>query len=149
MTKKKTFIEDIERTLYDIRNEDRPVYKAKQGLTEEIIRMGRAAFGDYIGGHMLFALADHLSFALRRASEGITIAYPLQWEVAALYPQEVGFARSILALVEERTGAFSGCGAVSRFGTMPMTCWNTARALCNWPSAVARLARAAESRDSA
>ena len=38
MTKKKTFIEDIERTLYDIRNEDRPVYKAKQGLTEEIIR---------------------------------------------------------------------------------------------------------------
>ncbi len=73
-------------------------------LTEEIIRLGRAAFGDYIGGHMLFALADHLSFALRRASEGITIAYPLQWEVAALYPQEVGFARSILALVEERTG---------------------------------------------
>jgi len=38
MAKKKTFIEDIERTLYDIKNEDRPVYKTKQGLTEEIIR---------------------------------------------------------------------------------------------------------------
>ncbi len=38
MEKKKTFVEDIERTLYDIKNEDRPVYKTKQGLTEDIIR---------------------------------------------------------------------------------------------------------------
>lgn len=73
-------------------------------LAEEIIRLGRAAFGDQVTRHMLFALADHLSFALRRAREGVTIAYPLQWEVAALYPQEVGFSRSILALVEERRG---------------------------------------------
>ena len=38
MAKKKTFVEDIERTLYDIKNHDVPVYKARQGLTEEIIR---------------------------------------------------------------------------------------------------------------
>ena len=38
MEKKKTFIEDIERTLYDIRNEDKPVYRTQQGLTEEIVR---------------------------------------------------------------------------------------------------------------
>ncbi len=38
MAKKKTFVEDIERTLYDIKNHDVPVYKAQQGLTEDIIR---------------------------------------------------------------------------------------------------------------
>ncbi len=38
MEKKKTFVEDIERSLYDIKNEDRPIYKTDQGLTEEIIR---------------------------------------------------------------------------------------------------------------
>ena len=38
MEKKKTYVEDIERTLYDIRNEDRSAYKTQQGLTEEIIR---------------------------------------------------------------------------------------------------------------
>ena len=38
MEKKKTYIEDIERTLYDIRNEDRSEYKAAEGLTEDIIR---------------------------------------------------------------------------------------------------------------
>jgi len=36
--KKKTYVADIERTIYDITNEDRSVYKAASGLTEEIIR---------------------------------------------------------------------------------------------------------------
>ena len=35
---KKTYVEDIERTLYDIRDADRSTYKAHAGLTEEIIR---------------------------------------------------------------------------------------------------------------
>ncbi len=34
----KTFIEDIERTLYDIKNKDTSVYKSDSGLTEEIVR---------------------------------------------------------------------------------------------------------------
>ena len=38
MSDKKTYIEDIERTLYDIRNADRSIYKSDAGLTEEIIR---------------------------------------------------------------------------------------------------------------
>lgn len=38
MEKKKTFIEDIERTLYDIKNEDKPIYQTQQGLTADIIR---------------------------------------------------------------------------------------------------------------
>ena len=38
MAKKKTFIEDIERTLYDIRNEDHSAYKSESGLTPDIIR---------------------------------------------------------------------------------------------------------------
>ncbi len=38
MARKKTFIEDIQRTLYDIRNEDRPVYRSDKGLTEDIVR---------------------------------------------------------------------------------------------------------------
>ncbi len=38
MDKKKTYVEDIERTLYDIKDADRSVYKSSAGLTEEIIR---------------------------------------------------------------------------------------------------------------
>ena len=36
--KKKTYVEDIERTLYDIKDADHSVYKPQSGLTEEIIR---------------------------------------------------------------------------------------------------------------
>lgn len=36
--KKKTYVEDIERTLYDIKDADHSVYKTKSGLTEDIIR---------------------------------------------------------------------------------------------------------------
>ncbi len=35
--KKKTYVEDIERTLYDIRDEDRSAYKTHSGLTKDII----------------------------------------------------------------------------------------------------------------
>ena len=34
----KTYIDDIERTLYDIKNADRSVYKTQAGLTEEVVR---------------------------------------------------------------------------------------------------------------
>lgn len=72
-------------------------------LTEEIVALGATTLGPYVGPRMLLPLADHLSFALRRAREGITIDYPLQWEVAALYPKEVGFSRIVLELVHQRT----------------------------------------------
>ena len=36
--KKKTYVEDIERTLYDIRDADNASYKSETGLTEEVIR---------------------------------------------------------------------------------------------------------------
>ena len=36
--KNKTYVEDIERTLYDIKNVDRSIYKTHAGLTEEVVR---------------------------------------------------------------------------------------------------------------
>ena len=36
--KKKTYIDDIERTLYDITDEDRSIYKSHSGLTEAVVR---------------------------------------------------------------------------------------------------------------
>ena len=36
--KQKTVVEDIERSLYDIKNEDKSAYKSESGLTEEVVR---------------------------------------------------------------------------------------------------------------
>lgn len=73
-------------------------------VTEEIVEEGRRELGEHVGGHVVIPLADHLSFAVRRAREGVTIPYPLRNEVLHLYPNEVSFSRRALCLIRERLG---------------------------------------------
>lgn len=48
------------------------------------------------------ALADHLSFAVKRARHGIAMDYPLRAEITHLYAEEMGWAVRILAYVNAR-----------------------------------------------
>lgn len=73
-------------------------------LAQRIVDEARTELGPHITAHVLMPLADHLSYALRRARAGTEIAYPLQWEVLHLYPREVAFARRCLAEVASSTG---------------------------------------------
>ena len=74
-------------------------------LTEKVVAMARERLGAHVTEHVLVPLADHLSFALRRAAGGMTeIEYPLRWEVQYLYPEEVAVARAALELVEQERG---------------------------------------------
>lgn len=74
-------------------------------ITEEILRNAGQELGPHVTDHMLVPLADHISFALRRAREGVAeIDYPLRWEVQQLYPAEVRFGTAALKVIEERTG---------------------------------------------
>lgn len=74
-------------------------------LTEKVVTMARERLGAHVTEHVLVPMADHLSFALRRALEGVTeIEYPLRWEVQYLYPNEVAVAREALDLVERERG---------------------------------------------
>ncbi len=74
-------------------------------LTERIVDLARSRLGAHVTEHVLIPMADHLSFALRRAAEGAgEIEYPLQWEVQSLYPAEVAVAREALDLVATERG---------------------------------------------
>ena len=74
-------------------------------LTGRIVELARGRLGPHITDHILLPLADHLSFALRRAAEGAgEIEYPLRWEVQYLYPAEVQVARAALDLVAQERG---------------------------------------------
>ena len=50
-------------------------------------------------GSLVVALADHLSFAIKRQRSGIVIEYPFRGEVAHLYPDEYASAGRVLARV--------------------------------------------------
>lgn len=74
-------------------------------LTARIVDAGREVLGEHVSDHVLIPLADHISFALRRARSGSALEdYPLKWEVESLYPREVEFARAALVMVAEATG---------------------------------------------
>ena len=65
-----------------------------QTLTE--IGLGEQASGSPT---LVIALADHLNFAMHRASRGFVVEYPLRAEVTHLYPTELARARALLAAV--------------------------------------------------
>jgi|GEM_PF-1421573 len=45
---------------------------------------------------LVVTVADHISFAIRRIRDGIQVTYPLEAEVAHLYPKELEQARHVL-----------------------------------------------------
>ena len=51
---------------------------------------------------LVIALADHISFAVRRLDHGLAIEYPLRGEVKNLYGMEYGQALALLAAVNHR-----------------------------------------------
>ncbi len=73
-------------------------------VSEEVVRAGREALGPHVTHRVLIPLADHISFALRRARDGAAIEYPLRSEVAYLYPAELAFGREALRIIERRMG---------------------------------------------
>ena len=52
---------------------------------------------------LIIALADHVSFALRRISVGMDLEYPLLAEVQNLYAEEYAEARALLAAINSRS----------------------------------------------
>lgn len=66
---------------------------------------------------LVTALADHVAQAQRRAERGETIQYPLEAEVASLYPDEHALARTLLREINERL-AVGGRGSGEEAGEL-------------------------------
>lgn len=65
-------------------------------LAEQALQAGRAELSIPHNSVLFVALADHLSFAIKRLRQGIEFDYPLRAEVSHLYPAELRAARLIL-----------------------------------------------------
>lgn len=73
------------------------------GLATELEFLVKAE-GITISHSFIVPVADHISYAVVRAREGLAVDYPLALEVSQIYPQEVRFGRRALELVKERLG---------------------------------------------
>ncbi|SDB81350.1 transcriptional antiterminator, BglG family [Raineyella antarctica] len=71
-------------------------------LADEALDIARRELSTTLPSHVVVALADHLSFAIKRAHSGIGMEYPLRSEVSHLYPRELAAATKIVAYVNSR-----------------------------------------------
>ncbi|MEZ5087270.1 MAG: PRD domain-containing protein [Tessaracoccus sp.] len=70
----------------------------------QIAELARQRLEIEVTQSLILPLADHLNFAMKRAREGITIDYPLQWEVSQLYPVEYGIGVEAIAIAQNGLG---------------------------------------------
>lgn len=71
-------------------------------LASDIIKMFEQELGYKLNESTLLALADHISFAITRAKEGMSFRSPLEWEVKQLYPKEYSMALKAVGLIQQR-----------------------------------------------
>ncbi|MBP2113580.1 PRD domain-containing protein [Paenibacillus silagei] len=69
-------------------------------LAEEVITMGSDILHKTFNTNLLLTLSDHISFALARTREGVSIKNPLEWEVRTLYPDETRVGEAAVRLIE-------------------------------------------------
>lgn len=72
-------------------------------LAEEVMKLGSEILNKTFNPNLLLTLSDHISFALSRTREGISIKNPLEWEVRTLYPNETRVGEAALKLIQEKT----------------------------------------------
>lgn len=68
-------------------------------LADQALEIARATLKVPLPSSTIVALADHLSFAIKRMLSGIQIEYPLHAEIAHLYPDELAVAERVVAHV--------------------------------------------------
>ena len=101
-------IDRIERTFYNVN----PMFiEMLSQIPEEIIQLSTEII-DYankllkteFNENLIFTLADHITFSIRRYKENIQIDLPLSYEVKHMYPNEMQIGEHALKLIKQRLG---------------------------------------------
>lgn len=99
-------LDKIQRTFYNI---DEQYLSVMVAIPEEMIVVAAEIFdyanqkmGNRFSANIVFTLADHIQFAIKREKENISIKLPLFYEVQNLYPEEIKIGIYALRLINKR-----------------------------------------------
>lgn len=73
-------------------------------LAFEIIEKGNAYLGVSFPKTFVFALVDHINFAIERAQQGMVIRNPMVHEIRHMYEKEMKLGAWAVKLIKKRTG---------------------------------------------
>lgn len=71
-------------------------------LSAEIVRMAQAQLRNYLNPNMVFSLADHINFAIKRQSTYKDMKFVFSYDFEQLYPQETELALYAVKLIQKR-----------------------------------------------
>ncbi|AIQ31402.1 transcription antiterminator BglG [Paenibacillus sp. FSL P4-0081] len=73
-------------------------------LTDQIIRYAAKDLSTTFSNNIYLALTDHISYAITRTIQGLSLKNALLWEIQKFYPKEFHAATHALHLIEKETG---------------------------------------------
>lgn len=73
-------------------------------LASDIIQLGKAELKQPIDDSILLTLSDHIGFVLNRATEGLQMRSPLEWDIKQIYTKEYAFALKAVEMMRAKTG---------------------------------------------
>jgi beta-glucoside operon transcriptional antiterminator len=73
-------------------------------LASRIVDFGRKKIDGPLNPSIVVALADHLSFALRRLADHLDIKMAMLWDIKHVYPVEFAVGKKALEMIREETG---------------------------------------------
>ena len=73
-------------------------------LSAQIIDHAREVLKKKLNKNVYITLTDHISFAIERMKQGVTLRNALQWETSKLYPAEYGLGLHAIDRIKEVMG---------------------------------------------
>jgi len=73
-------------------------------LASKIVDYGKEKLRCPLNQSVIIALADHLSFVIKRLSDHLDIQAPLAWDIRHIYPAEYALGLDALEIMKQETG---------------------------------------------
>jgi beta-glucoside operon transcriptional antiterminator len=73
-------------------------------LASKIVDLGKARLGQTLNQSIVIALADHLTFAIKRHNDNLDIQMPLALDIKHIYPLEFAVGEEALGIIKQETG---------------------------------------------
>ncbi|MBR3352069.1 MAG: PRD domain-containing protein [Erysipelotrichaceae bacterium] len=97
---------DIERTYYGVDDKYLSVIENIDDeyieLASEIVDYAKRKLDYSLTGNIVFTIADHLQFSVKRFQQGMNVKLPIIYDIQYLYPKEMDVGRQALKLIRER-----------------------------------------------
>lgn len=73
-------------------------------ISKRIVELAEQKLNRTLSMNLIFALADHLCFAIQRYRKGMELTHPLAWEIQQFYPKEIEVGKAAVALLQQESG---------------------------------------------